>query len=627
MKTMASSPLRGDAVFFIIGRYFTIWEKGPAIFRIALAQINSTVGDFSGNFEKIAEAIQAAKMADVDLIAFPEMAVTGYPPEDLLLKPAFIADNLKVLQDVIELGRGVTIVLGFVDQDKALNDSAREDILYNAAAVIHDGRLEGIYHKSCLPNYGVFDENRYFKAGHTFPVFTRGGIKIGINICEDIWHKSGPTEAQAFGGGAQLIVNINASPYHIGKGRLREEMLSRRARAYGVGIAYVNIVGGQDELVFDGGSLVMDAKGELLARAARFKADLLTMDLSGEMLSQAGPGRLKKPEPDISQLTTWAFSDREKRKMRKVAVATIAKNDAPDMEIYKALVLGLSDYMGKNRFQKGVIAISGGIDSALTAAIAVDALGKENVMGVFMPSRYTSPESAEDAAQLAKNLGIPLMTFSIEAPFSSFLELLSSAFEGRSEDITEENLQSRIRGNIMMALSNKFGWLVLTTGNKSEMSVGYATLYGDMAGGFAVIKDLWKTAVYRLSEMRNQLEAVIPRRIIERPPTAELRHEQCDQDHLPPYAVLDAILQAYVEDHKNRQDIEAMGYESSTVSKVIKLVDSSEFKRRQAPVGIKITARALGKDRRMPITNRYRRIDQQEEKQERTYKPRREKIA
>lgn len=584
------------------------------------------MGDFSGNFEKIARSIRAARAAEVDLIAFPEMAITGYPPEDLLLKPAFVADNLKVLQDVVPLGRGMTIVLGFVDQDEVSDHADSEHRLYNAAAVIHDGRLEGIYHKTCLPNYGVFDENRYFKPGETLPIFTRDGIKIGMNICEDIWHKNGPSEAQAFAGGAQLIVNINASPYQMGKACLREEMLSRRAQENGVCIAYVNMVGGQDELVFDGGSLMMDSKGSLLARAARFKEDLFMVDLSDEVLAPSRPRRTETAVIDVPRLKKWVFCDLQSRKKREALPSAIIKNDAPDVEVYKALVLGLSDYMGKNRFKKGVIAISGGIDSALTAAIAVDALGKENVIGVFMPSRYTSPESREDAQGLAKNLDISLMTYSIEAPFDSFLDLLSPTFEGREVDITEENLQARIRGNIMMALSNKFSWLVLTTGNKSEMSVGYATLYGDMAGGFAVIKDLWKTAVYRLSEMRNVPKEIIPRRIIDRPPTAELRHAQCDQDSLPPYEVLDAILQAYVEEYKNRQEIVAMGFESETVSKVLKLVDLSEFKRRQAPVGIKITSRALGKDRRMPITNRYRRFYQQE-KQETTYTPRREKIA
>ncbi|MEC4678282.1 MAG: NAD+ synthase [Nitrospirota bacterium] len=590
-----------------------------------MAQINSTVGDFSGNFKKIAGAIEAAKKAEVDLIAFPEMAITGYPPEDLLLKPAFVLDNLKVLHDLIPLAQGLTIVLGFVDRPES-DDASQKEVKYNAAAVIHEGRLEGVYHKICLPNYGVFDENRYFKAGKSVPVFTRDGLKIAVNICEDIWHKDGPTALQALSGGAQLIVNINASPYQMGKGAAREEILSQRAEENAVCIAYVNMVGGQDELVFDGGSLVMDARGNLLARAPRFTEDLSIIDLSDEVLSQARKIRLKPAAIDALPLKKWVFLDLQKRKTRKAATFSIAKNESSDTEVYKALVLGLSDYMGKNRFKKGVIAISGGIDSALTAAIAVDALGAENIVGVFMPSRYTSPESVEDAEALAENLGIRLMTYSIEDPFTSFLDLLSTTFKGQEVDTTEENLQARIRGNIMMALSNKFSWLVLTTGNKSEMSVGYATLYGDMAGGFAVIKDLWKTAVYRLSEMRNDKKEVIPRRTIDRPPTAELRPDQCDQDSLPPYEVLDAILQAYVEAHQHREEIVAMGFELETVSKVLKLVDSSEFKRRQAPVGIKITSRALGKDRRMPITNRYRRFYQQEE-QESNYKPKREKIA
>lgn len=621
---MASSPLRRGAIFFYNRSLFYDRRRRTPIFRLALAQINSTVGDLSGNFEKISQSIAAAKKAEVDLIAFPEMAITGYPPEDLLLVPSFIEDNLKVLQDVLVLGRGMTIVLGFVDRDRA-DDPCEEDILYNAAAVIHDGRLAGVYHKICLPNYGVFDENRYFKSGQILPVFTRDGVSIGVNICEDIWHKNGPSETQALAGGAQLIVNINASPYQIDKGRLREEILSRRARENGVCIAYVNMVGGQDELVFDGGSLVIDSKGGLLARSARFTEDLLIIDLSDAVLSQTRDSETVPSAIDFPRLKKWVFSDLQRPKKSKVPEPIITKNDPSDVEVYKALVLGLSDYMGKNRFKKGVIAISGGIDSALTATIAVDALGCENVIGVFMPSRYSAPESLRDAECLAENLGIRLMTYSIEVPFVSLLDLLAPTFEGRDVDVTEENLQARIRGNIMMALSNKFSWLVLTTGNKSEMSVGYATLYGDMAGGFAVIKDLWKTVVYRLSKMRNTSEEVIPCRTIDRPPTAELRHGQCDQDSLPPYDVLDAILQAYVEEHKHCQEIVAMGFELDTVSKVLKLVDASEFKRRQAPVGIKITARALGKDRRMPITNRYRRVYQQEENAGSTLK--REKIA
>lgn len=569
--------------------------------RIALVQMNSTVGDLSGNVRKISEGIEKAKANKADLVAFPELAIAGYPPEDLLLKPQFIQDNLNALDTVIKNSTGIMAVVGFVHRD--------EDI-YNAAAVIHDGRLGFIYHKCYLPNYGVFDENRYFQAGKETPVFTLNGITIGVNVCEDIWYPEGPTYAQALGGGAEVIVNINASPYHAGKGRFREEMLATRAKDNTVLIAYVNMVGGQDELVFDGASLIFNEHGELLARGKQFEEDFIVMDLSVDSVFRArlhDPRRRKeKREHEFPEIKTWSFGEKKFGSKKRTLSAPIVKRLSRHGEIYQALSLGLSDYVHKNGFKTGVIGLSGGIDSALTAVIAVDALGKENVIGVFMPSRYTSRESVEDVEALAENLGIRLITLSIEPPFKSYLSLLSGAFEKREVDITEENLQSRIRGNIMMALSNKFGWLVLTTGNKSEMSVGYATLYGDMAGGFAVIKDIWKTLVYELAGARNKKGNPIPPRVFTRPPTAELRPDQTDQDSLPPYDVLDSILQAYVEEDKSFDEIVAIGFDQAVVSKVITLVDSSEFKRRQAPVGIKITPRALGKDRRMPITNRYR---------------------
>jgi NAD+ synthase (glutamine-hydrolysing) len=569
--------------------------------RIALVQMNSTVGDLSGNVRKISEAIEKARDHKADLVAFPELAITGYPPEDLLLKPQFIQDNLKALDHVIKKSIGITTVVGFVHRD--------EDI-YNAAAVIHDGQLKFIYHKCYLPNYGVFDENRYFQAGKAVPVFELNGISIGVNICEDIWYPEGPTYAQALGGGAEVIVNINASPYHAGKGRFREEMLATRAKDNTVLIAYVNQVGGQDELIFDGASLVFNEHGELLARGKQFREDLVLMDLSVDSVFRArlhDPRRRKeKLERDFPEIKKWTFGDRKLGNKKKTLVSSIVKRLSRHDEIYQALSVGLSDYVHKNGFKKGVIGLSGGIDSALTAVIAVDALGRDNIIGVFMPSRYTSQESVEDVEALVKKLGIRLITLSIEPPFQSYLSLLSGEFADLGVDITEENLQSRIRGNIMMALSNKFGWLVLTTGNKSEMSVGYATLYGDMAGGFAVIKDIWKMLVYDLARSRNKKDKVIPARVFSRPPTAELRADQTDQDSLPSYQVLDSILQAYVEEDRSFDEIVAMGYDQEVVSKVIGLVDSSEFKRRQAPVGIKITPRALGKDRRMPITNRYR---------------------
>ncbi|MFQ5780434.1 MAG: NAD+ synthase [Nitrospiria bacterium] len=570
--------------------------------RIALAQMNCTVGDLSGNVRKICDAIDQAKENKVDLIAFPELAITGYPPEDLLLKPRFIEDNLNALERVVKKSDGITAVVGFIH---------REEEIYNAAAVIHNARIGLIYHKWHLPNYGVFDENRYFQAGKTAPVFTLNGVSVGVSICEDIWYSEGPVRSEALGGGAEVIVNINASPYHAEKGRIREKMLAVRAKDNAVLIAYVNMVGGQDELVFDGGSLVFNEQGTLLARGKQFEETLIMADLSVD-----GVIRARRRDPrwgeaksgcDFPEVKKKVFMDKKDGVRRKRLFPSVVRRYARYDEIYRALRLGLCDYARKNGFKTGVIGLSGGIDSAVTAVIAVDALGKKNVVGVFMPSRFTAPESVQDVQALAQNLGIRLITYSIESLFQSYLSLLSKSFAGLDEDITEENLQSRIRGNILMALSNKFGWLVLTTGNKSEFSVGYATLYGDMAGGFAVIKDIWKMSVYGLARARNKRrKGVIPSRILSRPPTAELRQNQTDQDSLPPYEILDPILQAYVEEDRSFDEIVAMGFDQATVSRVIALVDLSEFKRRQAPIGIKITPRALGKDRRMPITNRYR---------------------
>lgn len=581
--------------------------------RLALAQMNNTVGDLAGNVQKISEVIDRARESKVDLIAFPELAITGYPPEDLLLMPQFIEENLQALEKVAKRCEGLTAIVGFVDR--------REDI-YNAAAVIHDGAVRSVYHKSYLPNYGVFDENRYFQAGKESPVFTLNDITIGVNICEDIWYPEGPTYAQALGGGAEVIVNINASPYHAGKGLFREEMIATRARDNAVIIAYVNLVGGQDELVFDGGSFVSNERGEVLARAKQFRESLMMIDLSVDSVFRArlhDPLRRKeKLERTFPEVQKVLLGNSEWGGKRKPLSPSPEDRLSHLDEMYSGLTLGLADYVHKNGFKKGVIGLSGGIDSALTAAIAVDALGRENVVGVFMPSRYTSQESGEDVKVLARNLGIRLITLSIESPFQSYLSLLSPEFKGVSADITEENLQSRIRGSLMMALSNKFGWLVLTTGNKSELSVGYATLYGDMAGGFAVIKDVWKTLVYELAAERNKKgKPVIPERTFTRPPTAELRPNQTDQDSLPPYEILDPILKAYVEEDKSYDEIAAMGFDPTVIAKVIALVDLSEFKRRQAPPGIKLTPRALGKDRRMPITNRFRSFYQARKKSDR----------
>lgn len=579
--------------------------------RVGLAQINCTVGDLSGNTRKMAESVEKARALGVQLLAFPEMTIPGYPPEDLLLNPAFIRDNLKALERFCALTTGMTVVAGFVDR--------KEDI-FNAAAVIHDGALAGVYHKMFLPNYGVFDEERYFEVGRRYPVFRLDDIIFGVNICEDIWYPDGPTVVQTFGGGAELIVNISASPYHATKAHTREEMLATRAKDNTAAVLYVNMVGGQDELVFDGQSLVMDGGGEIVARGPACSESLLVADLSLETVFRArlhDPRRRNRTlqygrEPGIEVIMLPAVKHSSKPVRRTAPVApAIAPLLPPLEEVHQALVLGLRDYVRKNGFQQVVIGLSGGIDSALTAAIAVDALGNKNVVGVMMPSMYTSTESQQDAAELASRLGIRFMTISITELYASYLKQLAPVFGRREADTTEENLQARIRGNYLMALSNKFGWLVLATGNKSEFSVGYTTLYGDMAGGFAVLKDVPKTLVYQLARTVNGRPSgpVIPTRTIERPPTAELRPGQTDQDNLPPYDILDPILQAYVEEDQSPEEIVAAGAEAETVNRVIAMVIRSEYKRRQAPPGIKITPRALGKDRRMPITNRYKPLE------------------
>ena len=585
-------------------------------FRIAMVQMNPTVGDLDGNVRRIIGWLREATKAKPDLVAFPELAITGYPPEDLLLKPQFVADNRRALNEVIRACRSTVAVVGYVGQGSPTTlhrgaagvlPAGRHE-LYNAAAVVADRRLVTTYAKWYLPNYGVFDENRYFNPGRRLPLVTVKGTVVGVNICEDIWLPEGPTRGQA-NAGAEVIVNINASPFHVGKSRSREQMLATRARDNRVVVTYTNTVGGQDELIFDGNSVVMDHTGEVVARAKGFVEDLLVVDLNVEAVARARTPAGRKPA--LSRKAGLPI-DRLVLKGRPVArrtrvVPSMEMLADPLDEVYQALTLGVHDYVTKNGFKQVVIGLSGGIDSALTAVIAVDALGADNVMGVFMPSPYTSRESREDTHELARRLGITLKTLPITPPFKSYLQGLKLAFAGTNVDTTEENLQARIRGNFLMALSNKFGHLVLTTGNKSEMSVGYATLYGDMAGGFAVIKDVPKTMVYELSERRNRAaSAVIPKRILDRAPTAELRPNQKDEDSLPPYPVLDPILKAYVEDDRSVEEMVGMGFDRKTVLRVVGLVDRSEYKRRQAPVGIKITHRGLGKDRRMPITNSYR---------------------
>jgi NAD+ synthase (glutamine-hydrolysing) len=572
--------------------------------RIAMVQLNTTVGDFEGNLQKMLKGVERAKALGADLLTFPELAVCGYPPEDLLFKPRFIAENRRYLQKLVEASAGITIVTGFADA---------KEYIYNAAAVIHDGKLVDVYHKIFLPNYGVFDENRYFRPGDRCPVYTIAGVSVGVNICEDIWYEVGPARVQA-AAGAEVIVNISASPYYFGKRDVREEMIAQRASENIAIFAYNNLVGGQDELVFDGGGLVLNEKGRLLARGKQFEEELILADLDVGAVAQA---RLKDPEWKKGvvpwkeppwKVTRAILSDKPFDRKKPSISSKKVKPKSLYAEIYDALVLGTGDYVTKNGFKKVLIGLSGGIDSSLVAAIAFDALGKSNMVGVAMPSKYSSQGSVSDAELLAKNLGIKLLTVPIEKVFQAYHDTLAGAFKGTKPDVTEENIQARIRGNILMALSNKFGWLVLTTGNKSEMATGYTTLYGDMAGGFAVIKDVPKTMVYELARYRNYLvdTELIPSSIIDKPPSAELRPEQKDIDTLPDYELLDPVLKAYVEEDKSVEQIIALGIDEEVVKRSTRLVDGSEYKRRQAPPGIKITTRALGRDRRLPITNRYK---------------------
>ncbi len=572
--------------------------------RIGMSQINTTVGDFAGNTRKIVDAIATSRPLGVDLIVFPELAICGYPPEDLLFKPQFIEENLKSLEKVIKQTSGIAAVVGFVD--------ARNDI-YNAAAIINDGKLVSIYHKIYLPNYGVFDENRYFQAGRECPVYTILGAGVGVNICEDIWYEAGPATAQAYAG-AEVIINISASPYHFAKENDRERMLATRATDNVAIIVYDNLIGGQDELIFDGNSMVLNEKGQLLARGRQFEEDLIIVDLDVEAVFRT---RLHDPR---WRKETLMLEDEQEHTVKVMVSEMPDETPKPEIpprqikqynfpgDVYEALVLGTRDYITKNGFKKVLIGLSGGIDSSLVAAIAVDALGRSNVVGVLMPSRFSSPGSVSDAELLSRNLGIKHITLPIEKIYQAFLETLEEQFRDVKPDTTEENIQARIRGNLLMALSNKFGWLVLTTGNKSEIATGYTTLYGDMAGGFAVIKDVPKTLVYKLASYRNSLGngEVIPPGVISKAPSAELRPEQKDTDSLPPYELLDPVLVAYVEEDKSVEQIIGAGFDEKVVKRAAQLVDGSEYKRRQAPPGIKITPRAFGRDRRLPITNRFK---------------------
>ncbi len=564
--------------------------------RIALAQLNPTVGDLGGNAARIAAALDAAREAGADLVATPELALCGYPPEDLLLQPAFLRDSYAALEDVARHTKGIAALVGFPD--------AAGGAVYNAAALLSQGKLVSVYHKVELPNYGVFDEARYFEPGSGYLLFEIRGIRTFVTICEDVWIDGGPTERSARKNDTSLVVNLSASPFHAGKCQARAQVLSRFARRTGAFVCYSNLVGGQDELVFDGGSLVISPVGTLIASARRFDEDLLVADIrvdsdDGGVAPRQVNGRWERRI--VLQARRPAAKDR----------APVAPTLAPELdpldEIHQALVLGTRDYVVKNGFRKVVVGLSGGIDSALTAALAAAARGADEVVAVTLPSEFSSAETRADAARLAANLDIPLLTIPIHAIYRSYLDTLDEHLGPGDPGITGENLQARTRGNLLMALSNRFGWLVLTTGNKSELATGYCTLYGDMAGGFAVLKDVPKTLVYALAERLNARAGrpLIPRSILERPPTAELRHDQRDEDSLPPYSQLDPILRAYVEHDESPDAIAAAGHDAERVRQVVRLVDRAEYKRRQAPPGVKITPKAFGRDRRLPITNRY----------------------
>jgi len=614
--------------------------------RVALAQVNPTVGALEANAAMVVEWMRVAKAAGADVVAFPELVISGYPPEDLLLKDHFLDRCWSALLQVAAASSGICALVGV--------PVAQGEAIYNSAAIVAGGRVAGVYRKICLPNYAVFDEKRYFTPGDRTGVLDLGGTRVGVNICEDIWEPRGPTVVAATEGGAGLVINLSMSPYHVGKGKQREAMLAQRARDSGAYVLYVNGVGGQDELVFDGQSLAFGPQGQLIARAGQFEEQLLVVDLEVEPprpSAGAGAGAAPEVSPPFDdsdlecELARWGVEIITVEKAAAVgepvgvnaplaadapvaageadggsapyavaappaAVATpIAECLSVEAEIYAALCLGARDYVRKNRFEQVVMGISGGIDSALTACIAADALGKEKVHAVSMPSRYSSTGTKDDARETAERLGAHFYEIAIEGIYGSYLETLAPYFGDAPPGVTEQNIQARIRGNLLMALSNKFGYLVLTTGNKSEMAVGYATLYGDMAGGFAVLKDVPKTLVYRLAEYRNSLgpgEGPIPRATLDRAPSAELAADQTDQDTLPPYDLLDRIIESYVVNDDSVEEIVASGVDRAEVQRVAAMIDGNEYKRRQAAPGVRITPKAFGKDRRLPITNRYR---------------------
>ena len=574
--------------------------------RVALCQANLTVGDLDGNVERLRGWIRQARAQAADILVCPELAVTGYPPEDLLLKPGFLRDAAAAIDDLARDVSGIVAVVGVPDAAPAAEGAPRR-LTANAAAVLAEGRVAGVYRKHHLPNYAVFDEQRYFEPGNRALVIDMGGCRVAVTICEDIWEPGGPTEWATTAGGAEVIVNLSASPYHRDKGSERERLFARRAERHGCFLAFCNLVGGQDELVFDGHSLVIDPDGEVVARGPQFEEGLVVVDVDPELARARRAGDARRRTAEASgRVDTLTLPARDPQADRPPLDSRPAWEPlSSEAEIYRALTLGTADYLRKNRFPGAVLGLSGGIDSALALTVAADAIGPEAVTAVSMPSRYTADMNRDDAAELAARLGVRLIELPIEELAGAYDGALAAPFAGLEPNVAEENLQARIRGNLLMALSNKFGWLVLTTGNKSEMSVGYATLYGDMAGGFAVLKDVLKTWVYRLAAWRNRDGEVIPQRILDKPPTAELRENQRDSDSLPPYDVLDGILAAYVEEDRSPAEMEALGFDRDTVKRVVQLVDRAEYKRRQAPPGVRITTRAFGKDRRLPITNRY----------------------
>lgn len=565
--------------------------------RVAGAQLNLVVGDLEGNHDRIARAMAWAEEQAADVLLLPELAITGYPPEDLLIRPAFVQANLDVLRRLAAQAGDVVSVVGFADRVGPVADpleDAAVRCVSNAAAFLYRGEIRGVYHKVLLPNYGVFDEDRYFVPGREpARIWDVGGVPVGVSICEDIWIPDGPPTHQA-AAGARVLLNINASPYHTNKAEERAALLAAQAARSGVPVVYVNLVGGQDELVFEGDSMVFDAAGELLYRAAEFVEERFVVDTP--------LGELRAPSGAVVTVRHDLLIERPVRPIPE----SVPRLEPEESEIYQALVTGLRDYVRKNGFSQVVIGLSGGIDSAVSAAVAADALGPDQVWGVAMPTRFSSEGSVVDAQDLAERLGIRFDVIPIDDTFAEFLGSLDPVFSGTDFGVAEENLQARIRGAIVMALSNKFGHMVVTTGNKSEVAVGYATLYGDMAGGYSVLKDVFKTLVYQLAEWRNTDNEVIPRSIIDKPPSAELRPDQKDSDSLPPYDLLDAILARYVEEDRSVQEIVSAGFDAELVGRVAGLVDRNEYKRRQAAPGVRITRKAFGKDRRLPITNRYR---------------------